>query len=297
MERSLFLENDNPVDFLYLDRQRVSSLIGQLSERGMLTSYKSVLQKSQNLEGTARADALVAKAGAKINHASSESAEETYDPFWTHVHTFLQDLEKNYAVAPEQARLGSLVKFEAFIQFVDLGLMRNLWEPSLLAHLHSQSNAEPSKPTSRRDRKNERRSAQGTPEYLKIGLSVMKEMPHVFHMTFFSTSTESTLGFWASVKPEYLTINSEDMAMKYGAVVSGIWAVVGILDAFQGEPSQPVPVNSTIDAAMATLSYIRQQVGRPDNHFGITPIAIYKPLIGAPEAELSVVPPPEPSSE
>jgi hypothetical protein len=126
----LFLENDSPVDFLYLDRQRISSLTGQLSDRGMLTGLKAVITKSQGKEGTAASDVLVAKAEGKLSRTSSESQEETYDPFWAHVYTFLQDLEANFAVPLGQARLGSLVKFSALIQFVDLRIMRNLWEPA-----------------------------------------------------------------------------------------------------------------------------------------------------------------------
>jgi hypothetical protein len=47
MAQSLFLEKDSPVDFLYLDRQRISSLIGQLSDRGTLIGLKSVVAKAR----------------------------------------------------------------------------------------------------------------------------------------------------------------------------------------------------------------------------------------------------------
>ena len=65
-----------------------------------------------------------------MSRGASQSSEKTYDPFWTHAYTFLKDLEENFAVPLEKGRIGSLVKFEAFIQFMDLKLMRNLWEPA-----------------------------------------------------------------------------------------------------------------------------------------------------------------------
>jgi len=120
MAQNLFLEKDNPVDFLYLDRNRISSLMGQLSDRGMLVGLKSVVAKSEGREGTAGGSIAVAKAEGKASRILSESAEETYDPFWTHAYSFLKDLESNFAVPLDQARMGSLVKFDAFIQFLDL---------------------------------------------------------------------------------------------------------------------------------------------------------------------------------
>lgn len=142
MAQSLFLESDNPVDFLYLDKQRISSLIGQLSDRGMLTGIKSAVAKSHTTEGTADIGIpLLAKTEGKHSRTSVESQEETYDPFWVHVYTFLQDLEANFAVPLGRARLGSLVKFNALVQFLDLRIMRNLWEPAGMAFLQSQKDA------------------------------------------------------------------------------------------------------------------------------------------------------------
>src|ERR1019366_2995505 len=141
MAQSLFLEKESPVDFLYLDQQRIASMVGQLSDRGMLIGLKSVTKRSQSKEGKAAATAVVAKAEGKISGTSSESSEETYDPFWTHAYSFLQDLEANFAVPLETARMGSLVKFDGFVQFLDLKMMRNLWEPSARAFLSQSSDA------------------------------------------------------------------------------------------------------------------------------------------------------------
>jgi hypothetical protein len=128
MAQNLFLEKDSPVEFLYLDRQRISSLIGQLSDRGMLVGLKSTFQKSQGKEAAAAATAIVARAEGKVSGSSSEASEETYDPFWAHAYSFLQSLEANFAVPLDKARMGSLVRFEGLVQFLDLKIMRNLWE-------------------------------------------------------------------------------------------------------------------------------------------------------------------------
>ncbi|MGO4879418.1 MAG: hypothetical protein ACLP59_01190 [Bryobacteraceae bacterium] len=287
MAQSSFLEKDSPVDFLYLDKQRISSLIGQLSDRGVLTGYKSVVAKSQAKEGTAGGTALVAKAEGKLSRTSSESAEETYDPFWAHVYTFLQDLEANFAVPLGKARMGSLVKFSALIQFLDLRIMRNLWEPSARIFLQSQKQTQSAPNLSRKVRREQQRQ-QPQPEVsdaVKIGLEVLKEVPHLLHMTFITKSDESLFRLWAAVQPGYLTINTEDLVMKYGAVIDGLWTVVGIVDARIGDPPEPWKINPVLDGVVTAMGGLRELIGRPKDNWGLIPIAIYSPLQGAAEAD------------
>lgn len=74
--------------------------------------------------------------------------------------------------------------------------------------------------------------------------------------------------------------------MKYGTALDGIWAVVGIVDAKPGAPPEPFLTNELMNGAISGLAAIRQIVGRPQDHFGLTPLAIYAPIRGAAESEL-----------
>lgn len=297
MAQNSFLEKDNPVDFFYLDRQRISSLIGQLSDRGMLTGLKASFGKSHSHEGTAGGSVAVAKVEGKTSRVLSESSEETYDPFWTHAYTFLQDLEANFAVPLDSARLGSLVKFQAIVQFLDLKIMQDLWEPSARAFLHSQpaqSNATSTAGSnlSRKKRREQQRQApQQVPpiaEAVKLGLDVLKAVPHLLHMTFLAPPYR----LWAPAQPEYLTISGEHLSMKFGAVVDGIWTVLGIVDGMIGEPRAPLPINSVLDGFTTAMSGLREMIGRPRDHWGLSLIGIYAPIQGCAEAEAD---PPAPS--
>lgn len=281
MVQSSFLEKDSPVDFLYLDRNRLSSLIGQLSDRGMLVGLRSVLGKVEGREGTAGGSIAVAKAEGKVNQSHSESTEETYDPFWTHAYSFLRDLELNFAVPLTQARLGSLVKFEAFIQFLDLKIMRDLWEPSAQAFLHTQNQANSATSTRKQRRASTQQSTM--PSELKFGLEVLKRVPHLLHLTFV---TREGLNLWAAAQPSYLTITSEDLVMKYGATIDGLWTVVGIVDGMVGPSPDPVQVNPIVDGAVTAMTAFRDLIGRPRDQFGLTPIAVYAPIQGVAESEV-----------
>jgi hypothetical protein len=273
MVQSSFLESDNPVDFLYLDKQRISSLIGQLSNRGVLTAYKSIIGKASNLEGQLGASVGVAKADGKRSQSVVESAEETFDPFWTHVYSFIQDLEANFAVPLGEGHIGSLVKFEGLVQFLDMGLMRNIFVPSVMAAAQAQS-----KPT----KHGHQGQAPKASAEQNIGAQFLKDFPHLFHMTFLA---EEKIRLWSAVQPENLTISSADLTMKYGAVMDGIWTSIGIIDGNPGKPPEPLPLNESLDGVVKLMAIVRQHFGRPENHFGFTPIAIYAPIHGISEME------------
>jgi hypothetical protein len=287
MAQSLFVEKDSPVDFLYLDRQRIASLVGQMSDRGMLIGLKSVVQKSLSKEGKASGTVVVATAEGRVSGTSSESSEETYDPFWTHAYSFLQDLEANFAVPLETARMGSLVKFDGLVQFLDLKIMRNLWEPSARAFLSQAPVAQAESTVSRKKRREQRlhptdqRKPQ-MPEGMKFGLEVLKEVPHLLHMTFLANGGYR---FWAAAQPDYLTISSDALVMKFGAVVDGLWTVVGIVDGGVGDPPKPWSISPILDGIVTGMSGLREAIGRPKNHWGLTLIAVYAPLRGAVESE------------
>jgi hypothetical protein len=74
--------------------------------------------------------------------------------------------------------------------------------------------------------------------------------------------------------------------MKYGAVIDGLWTVVGIADGRIGDSPEPLKVSPVLDGVITTMSELRKVIGRPKDHWGITPIAIYAPLRGAAEAEV-----------
>jgi hypothetical protein len=298
MAQSLFLEKDSPVDFLYLDRQRITSLVGQLSNQGMLVGLKSVFQKSQSREGKAGGNAVVASIEGKLSGTSSESSEETYDPFWTHAYSFLQDLEGNFAVPLEHARMGSLVKFDAFVQFLDLKIMRNLWEPTARAYQSSQASgaAQPAPSISRKKRRELRQQRPQDQKQAfdatKFGLEILKEVPHLFYMTFLAMPNYR---FWAAVQPDYLTISGDALIMKFGAIIDGLWTVVGIVDGRIGNAATPLPINPILDGVVTAMSGLREAIGRPKDHWGITPIAIYAPLRGA--VEIEAQPPESPTPQ
>jgi hypothetical protein len=101
-------------------------------------------------------------------------------------------------------------------------------------------------------------------------------------MTFLSPSG---FRFWAAAQPDYLTISSDALLMKFGAVIDGVWTVVGIVDGRIGDPPPSLSINPMLDGVISAMSLLREAVGRPKDHWGLTPIAIYAPIRGIAETE------------
>ena len=74
--------------------------------------------------------------------------------------------------------------------------------------------------------------------------------------------------------------------MKFGAVVDGLWTVVGIVDGRIGSPPEPLKISPILDGFVRAMASLRETIGRPKDHWGLTPIAIYAPLPGAVEADV-----------
>jgi hypothetical protein len=152
-----------------------------------------------------------------------------------------------------------------------------------IAAMNAGSGAPATGATRQQRRDATRKQAASVEPAITLMVETLKELPHMFHMTF--TAMDGT-SLWAA-RPEHLTISSEDLTMKYGAVLDDTWTVLAIADAMPGERPQARPISQLLDAVVNSMEQIRQQFGRPNSHIGITPLAIFKPIKGLAEIEAS----------
>jgi len=189
-------------------------------------------------------------------------------------------LEQNHAVPLKEARIGSMVKFQGFVQMLDLRFMRNIWEhAAAMAEDASREKASalPKSVHVGRNRRQESRAPRLDPD-IAMAIKVLKEVPHSVHMSFLSSE-----GFllWSAIQPTNLTLSSEDLAMKHGVTIQGSWTAVGMVDASPGPQEEPWRMNDLLDTVTNAVNQIRALVGRPLDHFGFTPLAVYTPIRGA----------------
>lgn len=107
---------------------------------------------------------------------------------------------------------------------------------------------------------------------------ILSALPHALLMTLCS---ENEL-LWSSLEEDHLKINSDDITLKHGANFAGTWHVLSILDAkpdYQIEQSATISTtsnNELFSGMTDMLTGIRQLLGRPENAYGITPLAIFR---------------------
>lgn len=160
---------------------------------------------------------------------------------------------------------------------IDIRMLKDLWsdigEMVLYEEIAAQNLAPKAKQQAIATRK------RGSETVAKL----LKSMPHAVQATF--TSSGSML--WATLRPESMLINPDDLALKHGATIPGSWYLLGVLDAQPGDSPAPVCVREGgLDAAMVQmLSAMRELIGRPSNAYGVTPIGIFRAIRRATAAE------------
>jgi hypothetical protein len=252
------------VDFLYVDRARVSTLYAQLFSEGILTNVTTTSQTTSTSDKNLGTDIKVVKADLKRSTAGLEGIEHTFDAYWSVPLDVLDELKGRALVLPslQGAVLGSLVLCEGMLRVIDYPSMQEIWEPTM--QLGLASHAEP------------------TPNFgaaLPHILAILKKLPNALHAHILTTEAY----LWSTLRATNLTISPEDITLKYGGeVISGSWQFLFVLDAYPDLPSRPGPpgwsAGETSDGVRTMMAGIKQQIGRPATWYGVTPLMIYRSI-------------------
>jgi len=89
---------------------------------------------------------------------------------------------------------------------------------------------------------------------------------------------------WATLSEDNIVPASSSVMLKHGAQVSGIWTMVGILDAMPRENNLTderreslLPITGEIGTlAISIAQRVRNAFGKPADSGGITPLLIYR---------------------
>jgi hypothetical protein len=133
----------------------------------------------------------------------------------------------------------------------------------------------------------------------QFGLEFLALLPRAVHAQLNKDDTS----VWCSLKPDSLVVSSDDIFLKHGVGIPGLWHMLGVLDAHP----DPITVSSpeeefaaaqraipTGDASsMITLvtrgfggfidgiaPFCRLLLGRPSRSYGLTPLVIFREVTG-----------------
>jgi hypothetical protein len=247
-----------------LDSKRLTSFLAQLNDDGVLLSIKNTHNAEDEKKSLLSAGVnMGTRASKEENKTSSRQSEKHYDSTTTVLYEVMDRLNelgfirKNISETP----IGQLLLCSGTIRFQDIRMMRNLWEPIM-------------KFVASGEQGNHKQKQEKTKE-MDFYKSILVALPHALLMTFISNNKF----LWSSLEEEHLKINSDDITLKHGANFAGEWIVLGILDAKPDEFStqtMPTVGNPFFDGMTTILENIREFLGRPSSHYGITPIAIFR---------------------
>jgi len=109
-------------DFLYIDRERISSLYAQLFPQGTLTSVKTTAQHGFADDQSLGSDLKVIKGETKATDTGSEGIEHTFDTSWAIPIEVLARLSATRLVRSSLSRisLGTIAQLDSFLRIIEL---------------------------------------------------------------------------------------------------------------------------------------------------------------------------------
>ena len=284
------LSTDSVFDFLYYDARRIASFLSQFDNSGHLKEIvqNESAQRSQQKTGTVKAAGGVPLVATAEGEHSSETgatyqrdSQRVYDPIWANARTFLDYLDEWDMIQRDvtKANMGQFVLCSGGLSITDLQLMERTWKLKSVQSLIKSGQQPPS-------RNRQQRRAQGTlvapatPE-VDLVVDLLSIMPHTIQ-----AKLSGMANVWCSLSQDGMSTLASDITLKHGTKIPGEWHALGILDA---KPESSTLTESDPDfsdgqeiaAKMMTLlgPLAKNLLGRPEGHFGITPLLIFREVV------------------
>jgi hypothetical protein len=186
------------------------------------------------------------------------------------------------------AGIGQFVKITGLLKVLDLTIIKRITEHPTLAKMLAAANEPPVVPQggNRAERKrNEaasRHASSKRPSEGELGMA----MASLFGMTTQAHILNKDASVWCTLREKNLVVSAADLLLQHGILIAGSWTAVGILDAKPGSST----VHNTgaddgastpfADALMLMIPSVRNLIGRPEAYFGVTPLLIFRQIVG-----------------
>ena len=262
------------LDFLYVDRDRLSAYAAQLFNAGVLASTKTADSTNNQTAQTVGPRSVASFSG---HQATVTSLEHTFDASHTLPINVLDRLNELGYIRDglEAAALGDLFMASGSVRIVDYTILRECWSSiGSIAAAEQQAKGQHKKPAA----KSNERSL----------LELIKNLPH---------STEIMLQagqrtIWGYLRPEFLRTPSATISFAYGTELPGSWHIIAALDALPDEMEDqtnhnPPPIFTELQLGMVeAMKTLRGVFGRPAQAYAATPLLVFRHTSAAPVAEL-----------
>lgn len=257
-------------DFLYLDRSRIDSWLAQFFDEGVLRSFKQTGTATESNNNDVSTDIKIIGAKLSSGGSATEGHEKVFDSQWSLPLMLIDRLDEagmiNHDVT--SAALGELVRMIGNVQMTDIAMLQSIWKPAI-GVLVSQQKVTPGS-------KSAISILKKTLDHLGDVINAMPASPQIY------IKDSSSIGAWASLKEDCILVNPATLALAHGASIKGEWRILAVLDAKpDNSEEQAIPPINTSDIAEmmnSVMNLVRTLVGRSQDAYALTPIAIYRAI-------------------
>ena len=273
-------------DFLYYDARRIASFMSQFDDSG----YLKEIVLNESIE-SAKKRSLKFKVGGGVPLMASGEGEYTreasrgyqlenlrvYDPTWANARAFLDVLDELNMIHRNvlDANMGQFVLCSGGLSVADLKLMEKTWK---LKSVQSLIKAGAGGGAENRQQRRAKGRAASNLNEVDLVIELLSILPHTIQ-----AKISGTVDVWCSLTEDGMSTLASDITLKHGTSIPGMWHALGILDAKpEGDVfEEPEPDFSDGEELAAKLMITmgpiaKRLVGRPDNHFAITPLLIFR---------------------
>ena len=299
-------QTDSVFDFLYSDSARIASLLAQFDNSGHVTGAETSESKEEaqgdkiSAEGHIGAKKLFGiGAGYEGNTGlrAGLAAKLTYDPYWANARNLLNLLDDRLVRDLSAARIGQIVAATGHLAITDTSILKQVWDMAALKEVVRASIKLPviEQPTGQPTAITNQKPPKLTPAEIKqrndaadATMAIMKSMPHLIQVRLHEPTGAK---LWGTLRDSGVVGTTSDFLLKHGMVIPGQWAILGILDALpeaqQGGGLHPDLLTDILrgiqmvkgpfgDMFRQINLPVRQLLGRPLDHYGITPLLIFR---------------------
>ena len=282
-------------DILYADTSRLSSLLSQFSDDGVVTELVRSAEDSESLSAGLSIKVI---RGDKAS-SSKETSARKVDPKWLLPLLFLDAAKDVIQRDVTKAAIGSLVLCQGKLVVTDLRILQKLWtspgvKRMILANMkESADQAEASAGANRHEKRASAKSQKSTPAgntEAEILLDLLPFLPHSPQVNIVTAD----YAVWSTIDPLGLVGTVEDIMLKHGPKVAGSWSMVGVLDARPWEQREDEDYDDWLSfneklrigafqenvwkVASDIARPVRQALGRPTFSYGVTPLVIFREI-------------------
>ncbi|HHD7737804.1 MULTISPECIES: DUF6414 family protein [Providencia] len=290
------LDSQNTVslyDFIYLDKPRIYTLLAQLSIDGVQQSLKKIngeksaetTEKKMEGKGNLGVAAGAVASSHKTTEDASELIESMHDVSWSSPMQLLDVLSELNIIhrGTDGANIGSVILARGGIRIFDVISLRKAIPVlgALAGFQQNNSNLPPKAKKAKRSKVDIHDIEIEAGVTIGMMSGLLDLVDDSLQVDLFEHNGNQT---WMTLSSSGMTINSSDLALKYGSQIPGEWYVIGIVDALPDwESGQfmniPEDMNPLKSGLYEMLDSIRNSMGRRAGSYGVTPLMVFRKAI------------------